>query len=424
MRSMAMFVIAGLVAAISTVAMAELQNVEVGGSIRIRGSYYDFDKNPVGDVSFIEQRTRLNVKADFTDNVTAFIELDSYDIWGEDFRSQNYALGFDTRAASIDDVEVYQAYIEAREMWGTPLVLRVGRQELSFGSEWLVGVNDASSVFTGLSFDAAKLSYETDMFSATAFVAKLAENFGNFADDDLDFYGLYLSYTGLEDIVLDAYWMYVRDDSAILLVDSDLHTVGLRGSGALGAFDFEAEAAYQFGRIKARGFDWDAFGVNLEAGYTFDISWQPRIYLGFAYLEGASGGDLAFNRLFSNWEYSEFLENTELSNAFVYRAGVSAMPTETIELALMGAYFVADKVDSGGWWFWRWEDSDKVGLELGLYADYHYTEDLVFRAGYAHFFGGKGIRDGANIGLNGFDVFSGGKSDNYHYLFIETELSF
>ena len=139
-------------------AFAELQNVEVGGSLRIRGNMYDMDDDPgtvrtspyhwpfharvprtYVDTSFIEQRTRLNVKADFTDDVSAFIEVDSYDAWGEDFRS-NYVTGVDGRAASGDDVEMYQAYIEARDMWGTPLMMRAGRQELSLGSEWLVGV--------------------------------------------------------------------------------------------------------------------------------------------------------------------------------------------------------------------------------------------------------------------------------------------
>ena len=56
--------------------MAELQNVEVGGSVRIRGNYYDLDS--LGDMSFVEQRTRLGVKSDFTDNVSTMIEFDYY----------------------------------------------------------------------------------------------------------------------------------------------------------------------------------------------------------------------------------------------------------------------------------------------------------------------------------------------------------
>ncbi|MFO7975705.1 MAG: hypothetical protein R6V12_13840, partial [Candidatus Hydrogenedentota bacterium] len=117
-------VLAALVVLTATPAVAELQNVIVGGQVRIRGDYYmntvtgidssnlqwgagvlggrsigtgqnfnlpgilglrgwDDDENSLG---FVEQRTRLNVKADFTNEVGAFIELDAYDIWGGDFR--------------------------------------------------------------------------------------------------------------------------------------------------------------------------------------------------------------------------------------------------------------------------------------------------------------------------------------------------
>ncbi|HOV33194.1 MAG TPA: alginate export family protein, partial [Candidatus Hydrogenedens sp.] len=178
-------IMAVAIALLGTMAYAELQNVEVGGKIRIRANWLDFDD--FGEQSFIEQRTRLNVKADFTDEVTAFIELDSYDIWGEDFRSVDYITGVDARAASGDDVEVYQAYIEAREMWGTPLRLRVGRQEITLGSGWLVGTNDKRYSFTGLSWDAARLSYVTDTITVDAIAAKLAESFSDFGEDDIDF---------------------------------------------------------------------------------------------------------------------------------------------------------------------------------------------------------------------------------------------
>jgi opacity protein-like surface antigen len=102
-----------LIVTMSGVAFAELQNVEIGGSIRIRGNYFNLDS--LGDSSFIEQRTRLNVKADFTQEVSLFVELDNYNWWGEDFRS-NYLTGADFRGG--DNVDLYQAYIEARNLWG------------------------------------------------------------------------------------------------------------------------------------------------------------------------------------------------------------------------------------------------------------------------------------------------------------------
>jgi hypothetical protein len=393
MRFLKFGLIAALVICTGSTAFAELQNVEVGGSIRIRGNMYnyDFDRaerigfwdrvfrripftRSLADATWVEQRSRLNVKADFTEEVTAFFELDSYDIWSDDFRS-NYLTGADGRTPTTTDVEMYQAYIEANEMWGVPLRLRIGRQEISLGSEWLVGVNDTAASFRGLSFDGVRLTYATDMFSVDAIWSKLNERFGDIADDDTDFYTIYASYMGLEDIVIDAYWMYVIEDNSVpgpfapldqrapgiagALVggdEVDLHTVGLRGAGTISGFDFEAEVAYQWGdidrprstRFTDIDLEYDNVAGNLEVGYTFDMNYQPRVYLGAAYFGGEDVSqqrfrlfgfgnrdiDLSFNRLFSNWEYSEFIENTDLSNSIVYRAGVSAAPTEQIELLL------------------------------------------------------------------------------------------
>jgi hypothetical protein len=434
-------------------ANAELQNVLVGGSLRIRGNVYNADTDALTggqaltDTSFVEMRTRLSVRADFTDNVTLFTEFDSYDIWGEDFRS-NYITGIDGRAVSGDDVEVYQSYIDVEEMWDTPLRLRVGRQEMAFGSQWLVGVKDTSAYFTGLSFDAIRLGYQTDMVAVDVFAAKLAESFGDFGDDDTDFYGVYGSYLGMEDMVIDAYWLFVRDDGGAGLfrnVDRDLHTVGLRaGVESWNNFDAELEVAYQFGDVDdvRRGFfrhkadlEYNAIAANAEVGYTFDIQWQPRIYVGGAYFDGGDDDcerwwqtddrDLPFNRLFSNWEYSEFIDNSDLSNAIIYRAGVSAQPTESLSMTLAAAYFESDAQRTRCGFFGEcWDADEELGWEVGLYADYAYNDDLIFRAGYAHFFSGEGMDEGNHVLGNGLLSLYASDTDDYDYFFLETELSF
>jgi hypothetical protein len=538
MRSFKFLVIALAILGTAGMAAAELQNVEVGGSIRITGNWYDFDDavivgagqpltygtvrnrpNPggvwplsrifsgdflrpgasIGETSFFEQRTRLSVKADFTDDVTAFIELDSYDVWGEDFRS-DYITGVDGRGG--DNVDLYQAYIEANEMWGTPLRLRIGRQEVMLGSEFLVGNNDTASFYQGLSFDGIRLTYATDMFSVDGMWFKLAEGpIGEDAfDNDINMYGIYGSYTGLEDVTIDAYWMYVRDDVDTrdgfaagaapyftgngnpgpwwfrnpvfnsYVEKSDLHTIGLRGAGEIGAFDFESEIAFQFGDVTVNNprffgpfnifpsddeIDFGEFAANLEVGYTFDASWTPRIFLGFAYFGGDDdggapswgetifgnypyGSNLAFNRLFSDWEYSEFLANTDMSNIWIARGGVGVMPTESVSLDLVIAYFNAvddthidHRTVAGApfWTFfqpWRFSTSDdSIGWEVGLYASYEYTEDLTFSAGYAHFFTGDGVEDGNYIVNNGLGFLGSRDSDDdWDYLFFSTEISF
>jgi len=379
MRKSLVLFIAAVMLVTAVPAFAELQNVTVGGSIRIRGNWYDRDD--VNTLSFVEQRTRLNVKADFTDEVGALIELDSYDVWGEDFRS-DYISGVDARARTTRDVEVYQAYIEANEMFGYPLRLRIGRQELALGSEWLVGTNDVSSRYTGLSFDAIRLTYATDMVSVDALWAKLVERSPAEEDGDADLYGIYASYLGIEDVTIDAYWLFVRD-AARVTGSLDTHTFGLRGAGTLGMLDFEAELAYQLcdWDDACGDDDWDNWAANLEIGYTFDMNYTPRVFLGGAWFEG-DDEDGVFWRLYSNWEYSQFLDNTGLTNVWLGRAGVSMMPTETLTAALLVSYLEIDE-DFGA--------DDDLGWEVEVNLCYAYSEDLSFELGYAHLFEGDAI---------------------------------
>lgn len=428
--------IAALVVSLGSVAFAELQNVELGGSIRIRGNYFNMDS--LKDTSYVEQRTRLNVKADFTQDVFAFIEFDSYGFWGEGFRS-NYLTGADARGGS--DVALYQAFIEANNLWGTPLSLRVGRQEIALGSQMLVGTNDYSYGFSGLSFDALRLTFANDYVNIDAIAAKLAETVNDFGDDDVDMYAVYGSYIGIEDITLDAYWVFIRDDQGALAKvlrngnTVDIHTVGLRGAGVISGFDFDLEVAYQFGDvdgIKQPWFRWkrnaevdyDEWAVNAEVGYTFDMALQPRVFANFAFYGGgdpdvscwSNNADLPFNRLFSNKQYSQFLDfNRNMSNFLSYTLGVSAMPTEAIELKLVGTYLESDQRAG--------KSGKSLGWEVGLFADYNYSEDLVVRGGYSHFFGRKGL-GGDVIVNNGLYGWPGNSKDDYDYLFIETEIAF
>jgi len=224
----------------------------------------------------------------------------------------------------------------------------------------------------------------------------------------------------------------------------DLHTVGLRAAGVIGGFDFDVEAAYQFGDVTGLhsacpyGFgeadvEYDVFAVNSEIGYTFETAWSPRPFARFAYFGGgdteylkgfSNDRELPFNRLFSNWEYTEFFANTDESNLLYYAVGIGTAPTEAVSLQLVCAYFEVDEnVPSVGWWFGTPDSDRQIGLEVGLYGDYQYSEDLVIRAGYAHFFGRKGLEQNFFI-LNGLDAWGGDEDDDYDYVFLETELTF
>jgi len=516
-------------AAIAVPVRAELETVTVGGQIQIRGNYWrdtftagdtpllvrnevrwpqevlrgravgnllgrdirgHFDWDSRGaDYKVVEQHTRLHVRAGFSQDLAAFIELDSFDAWGEDFRS-NYLTGVDTAARSDDDIEVYQAYIEADNIFDFPVRLRVGRQEMVFGSGWLIGDNSALPEFTGLSFDALRLTYTHDVFTIDAFAAKLNEAGAAEEDGDVDLYGLYSSCHAVEGVTFDLYWFLLRDaaerhdtddpywaeriESLLGFDDYDvtnLHTVGLRAAGGVGPFDFEAEAAYQFGAASSVGVlfapyaygddapDFDAWAAHAELGYTMDFSIHPRIWLGAAYVKGEDNrgvgfwswlnplapfeqprASISFDRLFSNTLYSNFIDEMgELSNFWTVRGGVGAHPTEATEVGMDLAYLgVVDTFDQplhfrlGRFripylypFSFLTQDSDSdIGVELGLWLRYAYTDSVTFEAGWSHLFTGGALEDGNFNDLNGL-LFNGGTDDaDADYLYLETVVQF
>lgn len=459
----------------ATPALAELNQVEVGGSLRLRfnyinnqlavpaptiqhgplatlgrpiggpfgpavGSLYDWD-DAGQDYSAVEQRTRLHVKASFTEDVSAFVEFDSYDVWGEDFRS-NYLTGADARDGdNAADINLYQAYVDVKGMWGTPLSLRAGRQELAFGSQWLVGPRDFAFLYTGLSFDALRLTYGAETFSVDAIAAKLAEGLGDFGKDDTDLYSVYFSYTGVEDHVFDAYWMFVRDDASATAFEVDLHTLGLRAAGAFGAFDYSAEAAWQLGDADGlpnafgtgdADTDYDTPGATAAVGYTFDTVWTPRVYASATWLDGGDPDDsfwsndrtLPFNRLFSDVDYTSILAFTDMSNVRWYALGVGLAPTEAVGLTLQLAHLEADELaPKTGGLFGTGPSSRQLGWEAMASATYQYSDDLSFALTYAHFFGDDGL-EGNNILANGLRPWAGDGDDEYDTVFFNTSLSF
>jgi hypothetical protein len=490
-------------------AWAELQNVEVGGQIRTRMRYwhnaytgpffnpysparvsgralgrwgiqsrYDWDR---ADHAYVEQRTNLNVKADFTDNVSAYIALDSFDVWGEDFRSRDYVTGVDTRQNSSDDIEVFEAYIDMNEVGGYPIRLRIGRQAIKLGKGWLVSDNFAPTL--GVSYDAVRATWENDDASVDAFWGKLAENFGNFMEDDIDLYGVYATYKAWEPVDVSLYWYYIRDD--IIPDDSpgfgpirdwwenvwnvngygrtDFHTVGMRINGGTGGFDYDLEVAYQFGDADRAGSDfgvngygdataeYDNWGADLELGYTFDTKWQPRVYLGGAWLEGEDNRDrtfweylnpfyrpdasISFNRMFSSYCYSTVFDikggSETVSNFKQIRTGVIVKPTESITTGLKLAYLWVDEpfdmpvgLVSSMFPWWNREVDDDIGATALLFLKYQINSDWFVTFGWEHLFTEDGLTKGSYLIGNGMQYTGGTDDQDGDYFFIDTGLKF
>ena len=411
-KSMVWGTVAAAVVMTAVPSQAELKQVSVGGELRIRGRYYINVFSPRGervpqdalgwrplgkrfgttsifkwdddgpDWTRYESSVLLNVKSDFSSDVSTFIEFYDFHIWGEDFRS-SYLDGADNRADTSEDMEVNQAYVEVRNTFGAPLTLRVGRQALKYGKGWLVC--DMLTPSQYLSYDAFRAIWKpADDLTIDAFASKVAERYlTNPGDEDADFYGVYGTYTGVEVLTMSAYWYYLREALAVQNTQlgvagewfeslfgwddysaTELHTVGAHLFGKSNNWDYELELAYQFGDASHIGADfvplggvygdpgaeYDNWGGEATLGYTFtETPWQPRPYVMGVYFQGHDNRDISFwdwlnpfyrptagpsfNRLFSDKNYMPIInDNGWLSNVMQVQAGVELQPTEKIRL--------------------------------------------------------------------------------------------
>ncbi len=507
----------GLALVVAGSAYAELQNVEVGGEIVIRGRYWHNIYNgparqqiripasllplrPIGsplgvvgrfdwdgdgnDRSLVEQCTRISIRADFTTNVCAFIKLDSLDRWGEDFRS-NYITGADAVTTTADDLEVVESYIQVSDLFDMPLRLRVGRQIIHMGKGWLVGKSSAAT--RELSFDAIRLTYAIENLEIDAWWSKLADTSPAEEDGDVDFYGVYATYKGFDPLSVSAYWFYLRDARSIDdtnfiwpleqledlfgLDDYDvtgLNTVGIRLFGETGSLDYDLEAAFQSGEADAVGSlfvpvlygddnaEFNAWGGDLQVGYTFDVAWQPRVYVQLAYYEGSEerglsreewlnpfdmpNASISFNRLFAKTGYSSILDDAEdMTNFHMLRLGTQFHPTEKLSGDLSVAWFGVNEEFAYPVYFdiadfripvlpsrstWTEESGRDIGVLAKLDLKYNYTEDLYVAIRYEHLFTGDAMDEGSYLHNNGLSFSGGTDQEDADYIHFITGVKF
>lgn len=217
----------------------------------------------------------------------------------------------------VNTLELVQAYVgyDIPEAFGpgTKLGLQAGRFTLNLGSRRLVAADDYRNTTNGYTGVRADLGLP-DNLSATLIYTlpqvRLPDNRPDLVDNRVKFdresFDLVL-WGGLATkklagkggaIELSYFHLGERDGPKLATRDRSLDTVGLRiyRDPAAGRADFESETIYQFGSVSASfaptaaKLDVSAWFAHLEAGYTFEHPWSPRIALEFDYASGDGRG--------------------------------------------------------------------------------------------------------------------------------------
>jgi len=398
--------------------------VSFGGQARVRWEMWDnagFDA--ANDDDFGLLRLRLHADLVLGEHVRVFVE-------GKSATATDRDLPGGRRTLDVDELDLQNGFVDLMDDIGAGKgVVRIGRQELSFGAQRLVSPLDWSN--TRRTWDGARAiysdaSWRVDLF-ATQFVPVEKYDF-NEPDADQKFNGIYAVHK-LPDwgMTYDLYLLQLDRDN---ITDGELYaddrfTAGMRLAGAckLTGIEYDIEGGWQFGDADAwvavplpiepgpaiypppppvdSDRDIAAWFVAVELGYTWkDVTMKPRVYAGYDIASGdddpLDGDAGTFNPLFPlGHAYFGYIDMIGRQNIEDFSQGISFWPVaDKVQLKL--DYHTFRRVEredgvynAGGALVATdpWASSD-VGSEFDLTLTVKVSRSTLLHAGASRFFTG------------------------------------
>ena len=287
--------------------------ISLGGEIRLR---YDYAENPAwgdepqDDWGAFLQRYLVHADVSVGRHVRTFIQLRSALEDGRDGPPSPVEEG---------ELALQQAFLELSSPFfgADEVLLRGGRQELSFGSERLVAAREGPNIRRR--FDGLRIGAEGTGWEASALGFFLTENeegvFNDDVNEDVALWGIYATADRVLGVSgsLDLYYLGYRENGAEFvqgIEDEERHSVGARLFGASGGFDWNWEFIFQWGEFgDDRILAWT---IATDSGYRFDDApLRPRTGISANIASGdddPDDGSLGtFNPLFPRGNYFSHL---------------------------------------------------------------------------------------------------------------------
>jgi hypothetical protein len=404
-----------------------VKQITLGGQIRVRGEYRDPTSysNALAPAStrsddLFMTRIRLNFKFSLTDDIDVFVQPQDERVWG-----QEPSVLYDDK-----NLDLHQGFVEIRNLFSEPLSIKAGRMELSYGDQRLVSPLDWSNI--ARAWDGVKVRYAPKDWWIEGFYTVIRDPFAptpagttaplsnaptaaNGAAQDQDFLGVYFSYVGVPDHEFDVYGFFREflDNSAGTealpvpanppsghLVD---RTLGARIKGKDLGFDYTAEVMSQSGHQATDRVEAYAYAATL--GYTFDMSWKPRIGVEYDFASGdrtnGDGKKGTFDPLYPFGHfYQGFADIFGFRNCEDMVATLKVAPADTLSVQLdVHQFILADNHDA--WYNFAGtairpraagNPERKVGWETDLHARLSVGKFVKFWGGWSHFFAGPYVR--------------------------------
>lgn len=408
-----------------------------GGEIRYRYDYEEnsrlFNAGPTRDRGKDNHYdlTRLRLYADLmvTDDFRVFVE-------GISALSPNYRLppvGIDRNFADL-----LNAFVDVRLMQGCgdeSAWLRVGRQELLYGSQRLVSTLDWAN--TRRTFQGVKAFYRSAEYDVDAFVVQPipvgpnpvgVRNVSRFdsVDENQVFAGLWNTWRPTKNQAIDAYYLFLDNTNPTefrtpgpanttrtraLTGATTVNTLGARYVGDDDGWLWDFEGMAQFGGFYGQ----QLFAGSLTAGGGYqwkDAATKPMLWLFYDYASGTddpnvSGNNHTFNQLFPfGHYYMGFIDVVGRRNVHDASLYFTFWPQKWIQTnvqvhnfflasrrdALYGANGLPLRQDVTG------RSGNYVGTEFDLMVNFHLSKHSDVLLSYSYLIAGEFVRKTATTG--------------------------
>lgn len=352
--------------------------------------------------------TRVRFHADlwYQDKVRIFAEF-------LDARTWSQGPNFSPSPTDTNHTDILNLFadIKIANIKDGPAYLRVGRQELVYGSQRLISTLDWAN--TRRTFQGVKGFWRTPTFDLDAFwvrpMVTEKNQFDNW-DEKREFFGLWGTYKPKYNFLkgaalMDMYFLSLDDNRGInagrnnIRGDAIIHTIGSRIAGNQEQFLYEIEGMYQFGQRSYQ--DISAFAAATGLGYQFKLPMNPQFWVRYDFASGdkngQDGGYNTFNQLFpfGNY-YMGWIDRVGRQNIHDFNAQFNLHPMHWTTLTMQyHRFYLANKQDflynaagAGTLRDITGQSGSYVGDEIDVRFNMHVDRHQDVLVGYSKLFAG------------------------------------
>jgi hypothetical protein len=374
-----------------------------GGDYRLRYENHYNARLTERDNSYNLHRTRVYGDLWYRDDLRVFAEY--IGAWSVDH---------DLPPLPIDqnksDLQNLFADVKLADLGGNPAYVRVGRQELLFGSQRLISPLDWANTrrtFQGVRGFRQTEKWDFDIFWVQPVIPD-ANRFDS-VDNNQNFAGAWATYRPRKGQNFDAYYLMLDNTNSVTQLgiprgNFTRHTIGGRYVGTAErnpSVLFDSETAFQFGSQNGR--DVFAAMTTQGLGYNFkDARWNPTVWAYYDFASGGRNGAGTFNHLFPfGHYYLGWIDQVGRQNIHDLNFHLYLYPTRWLTTWLQfHSFWLADRRDAlynAAGVATRRSPSGTAGTHVGEEVDvvlnFHLTKHADLLTGYSHLWGGEFLRN-------------------------------